>query len=63
MLGGRLDIPVDAHQAVRDCLATLDDAAFGAASEVVPKFISSSDPAAHWTGAHRGAALFAYATN
>ncbi len=57
------DIPVDAHQAVRDCPATLDDAAFGAASEVVPKFISPSDPAAQWTGAHRGPAFFAYATN
>src|SRR5262245_23521067 len=27
-------------------LATLDDAAFGAASEVTPKFVSPSDPAA-----------------
>ena len=53
----------DAGQAVREYLATLDDAAFGAASEVTPKFISPSDPAAQWTGAHKGHAFFAYATN
>src|SRR4029077_16485835 len=44
-------------------LATLDDAAFGAASEVTPKFVSPSDPAAQWTGAMRGPAFFAYADN
>jgi transposase len=53
----------NAGRAVREYLATLDDAAFGAASEVVPKFISPSDPAAQWTGAHKGHAFFAYATN
>lgn len=53
----------DAGRAVREYLATLDDAAFGAASEVTPKFISPSDPAAQWTGAHKGHAFFAYATN
>ncbi|TIT05361.1 MAG: transposase [Mesorhizobium sp.] len=52
-----------AGRAVREYLATLDDAAFGAASEVTPKFISPSDPAAQWTGAHKGHAFFAYATN
>ena len=41
----------------------LDDAAFGAASEVTPKFISPSDPAARWTGAHKGHAFFGYSTN
>ncbi len=30
---------------------------------MVPKFVSPSDPAAQWTGALRGAALFAYADN
>ena len=50
-------------RAVREYLATLDDAAFGAASAVTPKFISPSDPAAQWTGAHKGHAFFAYATN
>jgi hypothetical protein len=49
----------DACRAVREYLATLDDAAFGAASEVTPKFISPSDPAAQWTGAHKGHAFFA----
>ncbi len=51
------DIPLDAKQVVRDYLARLDDAAFGAASDVTPKFVSPSDPAAQWTGALRGPAL------
>jgi transposase len=50
-------------RATKDYLATLDDAAFGAASEVTPKFVSPSDPAAQWTGAMRGPAFFAYADN
>jgi hypothetical protein len=37
-------------------LATLDDAAYGAATSVIPKFVSPSDPAAQWTGALRDAA-------
>jgi len=41
----------------------LDDAAFGAATQVIPKFISPADPAARWTGAHGGQAFFAYSTN
>jgi Transposase DDE domain. len=53
----------EARRAVRDYIATLDDEAFGAATEVVPKFVSPSDPAAQWTGALRGPAFFAYATN
>jgi hypothetical protein len=44
-------------------MATLDDTAWGAASDVVPKFISPSDPAAQWTGAHKGPAFFAYSDN
>ena len=52
-----------ASRATREYLATLDDAAFGAASQVVPKFVSPSDPAAQWTGAMRGPAFFAYADN
>jgi transposase len=55
--------PAGASRAMREYLATLDDAAFGAASEVVPKFVSPSDPAAQWTGAMRGPAFFAYADN
>jgi transposase len=55
--------PQDASRAVKEYLATLDDAAFGAASNVTPKFVSPSDPAAQWTGAMRGPAFFAYADN
>src|SRR5271168_2951699 len=50
-------------RAVQEYLAVLDDAAFGAATEVMPKFISPADPAARWTGAHGGQAFFAYSTN
>jgi transposase len=57
------DLPGNAARAVKDYLARLDDAAFGAASQVTPKFISPSDPAAQWTGALRGPAFFAYADN
>ena len=47
------------RRSVREYLDTLDDAAWGAASEVEPKFVSRSDPAAQWTGAHKGHAFFA----
>jgi hypothetical protein len=49
--------------AAQSLASVLDDAAFAAASPVTPKFISPSDPAAQWTGAHKGHAFFAYATN
>src|SRR5476651_2166564 len=55
--------PETASRAVKEYLESLDDAAFGAASEVTPKFVSPSDPAAQWTGAMRGPAFFAYADN
>ena len=55
--------PVAASRAVKVYLATLNDAAFGAATEVQPKFVSPSDPAAQWTGALKGPAFFAYADN
>jgi len=55
--------PEAASRAVKEYLATLNDAAFGAASDVTPKFVSPSDPAAQWTGALRGPAFFAYANN
>ena len=55
--------PNEAPRAVREYLETLDDAAFGAASPVIPKFISHSDPASQWTGARGGPAYFAYSTN
>jgi transposase len=50
-------------RAVKEYLAVLDDEAFGAATDVVPKFVSPADPAARWTGAHGGQAFFAYSTN
>ena len=52
-----------ASRAVKDYVETLDDADFGAASDVVPKFVSPCDPASQWTGAHKGPAFFAYADN
>jgi transposase len=55
--------PEKASRAVKQYLATLDDAAFGAASDTTPKFVSRSDPAAQWTGANRGPAFFAYSDN
>src|ERR1700685_2111821 len=55
--------PEQARRAVKEYLATLDDPAYGAASDVTPKFVSPSDPAAQWTGALRNAAFFAYADN
>jgi transposase len=64
--GSEWNKELDAQQvsrATKEYLATLDDAAFGAASDVTPKFVSPSDPAAQWTGAMRGAAFFAYADN
>ena len=55
--------PEAAGRAIEEYLSVLDDAAFGAATEVRPKFISPSDPAARWTGAHGGQAFFGYSTN
>src|ERR1700719_705023 len=61
---GSAGLPPDAAgRAVDEYLATLDDAAFGAATEVIPKFIAPSDPATRWTAAHRGPAFFAYSAN
>jgi hypothetical protein len=61
--GSEWQAPEAANHAVREYLAVLDDAAFGAATPVVPKFISPADPAARWTGANGGLAFFAYCTN
>ena len=55
--------PKRSSRAVKEYLATLDDTAWGAASDVVPKFVSPSDPAAQWTGVHKGPAFFAYSDN
>jgi hypothetical protein len=57
-------LPVEAAgHAVREYLEVLDDAAFGGATPVTPKFISVADPASRWTGANGGLAFFAYCTN
>jgi transposase len=57
-------LPAEAtSRAINEYLAVLDDAAFGAATPVTPKFISPADPASRWTGANKGLAFFAYATN
>jgi Transposase DDE domain/Transposase domain (DUF772) len=61
--GSEWQAPEAANHAVREYLAVLDDAAFGAATPVVPKFISHADPASRWTGANGGLAFFAYCTN
>src|ERR1700691_5883769 len=61
---GEKGLPPEATgRAVKEYLAVLDDEAFGAATDVVPKFVSPADPAARWTGAHGGQAFFAYSTN
>jgi transposase len=61
--GNEWQVPEAANHAVREYLAVLDEAAFGAATPVVPKFISHADPASRWTGANGGLAFFAYCTN
>ena len=58
----RIDVDA-APRAVREYLDTLDEAAFGAASEVQPKFTSFSDPASQWTAARKGPAFFSYSDN
>jgi len=61
---GAEGLPPDAaNNAVREYLEVLDEAAFGAATPVTPKFISIADPASRWTGANGGLAFFAYSTN
>lgn len=50
-------------RAVQEYLDVLDEAAFGAATPVTPKFLSLSDPASRWTAAQAGPASFAYCTN
>ncbi len=63
-LDGADGLPTDrSSRAIDDYLDVLDDAAFGGASEVTPKYVSPTDPAARWTGATRGPAVFAYSTN
>jgi transposase len=61
---GSEGLPPEANnRAVREYLAVFDDAAFGAATPVVPKFLAPADPASRWTCAHGGQAYYAYSTN
>lgn len=61
--GASWTVPEKANRAVKEYVAALDDAAFGSATPITPKFISPADPAARWTAANGGAAFFAYTAN
>jgi hypothetical protein len=52
-----------ASRSVREYLAVLEENTCGAATDVQPKFISGSGPAAQWTAARDGPAIFAYSDN
>ncbi len=56
-------VPVCTSRAVKEYMAVLDDAAFGGATPVTPKYISPSGPATRWTAAHGGQAFYTYSTN
>ena len=62
-VAGSGELDPTSNRAVTEYLAVLDDAAFGGATEVEPKFISPTDPAARWTAARGGPAVYAYADN
>ncbi len=55
--------PATVERAVQDYLANLDDPAWGAASDVVPKFVAPQIRRRSGPGALRNAAFFAYADN
>ncbi len=55
------ELALTSSRVVTEYLAVLDDAAFGAATPVEPKLISPTDPAARWTAANGGPAVYAYA--
>jgi len=57
------DLDPNSNRAVAEYLAVLDDAAFGGATPVEPKLVSPTDPAARWTAAKGGPAVYAYADN
>ena len=60
---GTGDLAPISNRAVTEYLAVLNDAAFGGATPVEPKFVSPTDPAARWTAASGGPAFYAYADN
>jgi transposase len=57
------DLDPTSSRAVAEFLSVLDDAAFGAATPVEPKSISPVDPAARYTAAADGPAVYAYSDN
>src|SRR5260370_367771 len=57
------DLDPTSNRAVAEYLAVLDDAAFGGATPVEPKTISPTDPAARYTAAADGPAVYAYSDN
>jgi transposase len=57
------ELASSSNRAVTEYLSVLDDAAFGGATPVEPKFVSPTDPAARWTAANGGPAVYAYADN
>ena len=52
-----------AHRAVCEYLDALDEAAFGATSEVDPRFTFHSDAASQWIAARKGPAFFSCSDN
>lgn len=57
-------IPLElAGRAVDKAIAIFDHEKFRAASPVTPKFLSLSELAMRWTGAHGAQAFFFYRTN
>jgi hypothetical protein len=62
-VAGTGDLAPISNRAVTEYLAVLNDAAFGGATPVEPKFVSPTDPAARWTAASGGPAFYAYADN
>jgi hypothetical protein len=62
-VAGAGDLDPASNRAVTEYLAVLDDAAFGGATPVEPKLVSPTDPAARWTAATGGPAVYANADN
>jgi len=63
---GKDGVPPDVmhRRAVREYIETLDEAAFGGATDTVPKYVSLVDPAARWTRTRNdGSARYSYAVN
>ena len=57
------DLDPTSNRAVAEYLAVLDDAAFGGATPVEPKFVSPTDPAARYTARPTRPPVYAYSDN